>query len=142
MQNCINYCSKVYEKLSSDERLLKTCLKLEPLKKNSFNFKIKFPQNLPFTHFSVSVPPDAIGNRENDEGPLQIESLFLNGRDGVYNDTHSELYDDVWRCGTPEEMVNEILRVYKVFLLKNNEISKPKISKPEIPNPLVIPNLK
>jgi hypothetical protein len=141
---CRKYCSKVRKYLLSNQQFLEeTCLELGPLE--GYSFDVLFPPNLPFTHLSVSVSPDASGNRENDEGPHQIEFLFVNGTEQVYNDTHDELYQNVWSCYTLEEMVNEILRVYKVFLSKNNEIPNPEISNPEISKPEIsnpdIPNI-
>lgn len=134
-RRCASICRGVYDYVN--HRLSQTNLAIEPLEPDSYCFRISFPQNnLPFTHLSVSVPPDA---NQNDEYQI-IESLFFNNDEPVYQDTHPELYDDVWRCETQGEMVDEILRIYRVFC--SNDVPQPICQvQPEQPGLPDLPDL-
>lgn len=79
-------------------------------------FRITLPTGAPISRISVSVPPDAYGNRPQDFDngedyiPHTYETALIDGEEEIVY-IESLGYDDIRRSYTLDELVSEIQRV-------------------------------
>ncbi len=119
LQGCIYASNRLYDLLENEiknnPQLIELGVALEARHKNGYCFRVIFksPKNLAHA-ISISYPPDAYGNKgveyNQPEIATTIETALIDSTNNLfYLDKLG--YSDVLRFDTPEEIVEEILRV-------------------------------
>ena len=113
VQACSSVAHQLHEQLSASDRFHDLGFTLYECRENAFSFRVGgFPEQntYRFEMLSVSVPPDAIGNREGE--PSTYETALIGSNSVVYD---SDLgYDDVLRFESLDEILDEFLRLYNM----------------------------
>lgn len=91
---------------------------------DTWNFRIYFhgKSNTSFDGISVSVPPDAMGNREGESVGTFETALLLN--DKLTYDSDLD-YDDICRFYSMKDVLDEILRLAAIQNNTNASVSVP-----------------
>jgi hypothetical protein len=114
---CIVYSTKINNVLKADSRLAQ--FKFYRKDPKCYAFRVGFPNTSSICKgaptISISVPPDAYGNRgdEYDEGePTTIETALVKDGSLVYIDSVG--YFDVLRFDTIDDLIAELLRLSSI----------------------------
>lgn len=92
---------------------------------NSHCFKVSLPFPYPSNYISVSVPPNAYGNRGDEYGegvPSTYETALFNNGELVYNDDVG--YEDICRFESNEDLVEELVRLSRLYPEKCKEVAE------------------
>lgn len=117
--NCGIAAYNLYKKLLLSERLQKIGITFQRMKKGMvpfsphYCFRLEFPKTSTLHGMSVSVPPDACGNRgiEYNEGiPSTYEMVPIDAEGRLHYPSEAG-YDDVCRFYSTEEIVDELCRL-------------------------------
>lgn len=117
--NCGIEAYSLYNKLTSSERLQKIGITFQKMNKGvvpffpHYCFRLEFPETSTLHRMSLSVPPDACGNRgiEYDEGfPSTYEMIPIDAKGRLQYPSEAG-YDDIRRFFSAEEIVDELCRL-------------------------------
>lgn len=118
-QSCIDASKALYnileERFSSNLEIIKLGVVLKERYEWSDCFRVRFNNPRNGVHeISIAYPTDAIGNRGPKRGdpeiPIWIETALINESDYLFYPEEIGYYD-VRRFSSPDEIIEEILRV-------------------------------
>lgn len=122
---CQKVASNLRDSLASSQELKNNGVGVPNSTGDAHCFRVSLPFPYPSSHISVSVPPDAYGNRGDDynEGvPSTYETVLFNNEKLVYNESVG--YDDVRRFESTDELVEELVRVSQLYPQKCQEVAE------------------
>lgn len=115
VQNCINASNALYNIIQNyimnTQHLNSLGVFLEPKDEKTFYFHVRFkiPRYGGIYAISISYPPNINGNKDNNISST-IETAIIDGfGDLMYDDNYG--YSDTCRFNTPDQIINEILRI-------------------------------
>jgi hypothetical protein len=118
-KNCGEVSSRLFNYMLDNEELREMNVKLRefngPFGGKHYAFRVEFPKNELLYGVSVSVPPDAMGNRGKkygEENPKTYETALV-GTDENLTYVDELGYSDVCRFEGMNEVVEEVLRLVK-----------------------------
>jgi len=123
----INACAKkardIYFTLKESDKLKDAGITIPEKPPSHYCFRVNNPKTSLIPIISVSVPPDACGNRgkEYNEGePSTFEFALVDGNNGLMYDS-SIGYSDICRFYTMDEIITELVRLSNISKYDDSE---------------------